>query len=247
MNDQQLLRYSRHILLPQVDVSGQQRLLNSTALLIGLGGLGSPTAMYLASSGVGHLILADGDHVELSNLQRQVVHGTADIGRPKVDSARDHLLQLNPEIRITTLAQRLADTELAHAVALADIVIDGSDNFATRFAVNRACVAAKKPLVSAAAIRFEGQISVFDSRSANNPCYHCLYKEGGDDEMRCSENGILAPVVGMLGCLQAIEAIKVLLNLGDTLNGRLLIIDAWTMEIRTLRLAKDPQCPVCSG
>lgn len=245
MNDQQLLRYSRHILLPQVDVNGQQRLLNSTALIIGLGGLGSPAAMYLASSGVGHLILADGDKVELSNLQRQVVHNTADIGRPKVDSARDHLLQLNPEIRITTLAQRLADAELDRAVALADIVLDGSDNFATRFAVNRACVAAKKPLVSAAAIRFEGQISVFDSRSANNPCYHCLYKEGGDDEQRCSENGILAPVVGMLGCLQAIEAIKVLLNLGDSLTGRLLIIDAWTMEIRTLRLTKDPQCPVC--
>jgi len=247
MNDQQLLRYSRHILLPQVDVSGQQRLLNATALLIGLGGLGSPAAMYLASSGVGHLILADGDNVELSNLQRQVVHGTADIGRAKVDSARDHLLQLNPEIRITPLAQRLADAELARAIALADIVIDGSDNFATRFAVNRACVAAKKTLVSAAAIRFEGQISVFDPRAANNPCYHCLYKEGGDDEQRCSENGILAPVVGMLGCLQAIEAIKVLLNLGDTLTGRLMIIDAWTMEIRTLRLAKDPQCPVCRG
>jgi molybdopterin-synthase adenylyltransferase len=247
MDDQQLLRYSRHILLPQVDALGQQRLLDSTALIIGLGGLGSPLAMYLASSGVGHLMLADGDAVELSNLQRQILHTTADIGRPKVASARDNLLKLNPQIRITSLPQRLDETNLLEYIAQADVVIDGSDNFATRFAINRACVKARKPLVSGAAIRFEGQVSVFDSRRDDSPCYHCLYKEVDEEELRCAENGILAPVVGMIGTIQAIEALKLLLNIGETLAGRLVIVDALTMEIRTLSLRKDPHCAVCAA
>ncbi len=246
MDDQQLLRYSRHILLPQVDAVGQQRLLDATVLIIGLGGLGSPLAMYLASSGVGHLILADGDSVEISNLQRQIIHTTADIGRPKVDSAREHLLQLNPHIRITTLAQRLDESNLLKYISQADVVVDGSDNFATRFAINRACVKVRKPLVSGAAIRFEGQVSVFDPRRADSPCYHCLYKEVDEEELRCAENGVLAPVVGMIGTLQAIEVLKLLINIGENLAGRLIIIDALTMDIRTLKLTKDPACPICS-
>lgn len=246
MDDNQLLRYSRHILLPQIDATGQQRLLNSTALIIGMGGLGSPVAMYLASSGVGHLILADHDKVDVTNLQRQIIHSTADVGRLKVESARDRLLALNPEIKVTTVAEKLAADSLHQYIAQADIVIDGSDNFATRFAVNRACVTANKPLVSGAAIRCEGQVSVFDPRHATSPCYQCLYKESGEDEMRCSENGILAPLVGLIGSLQAIETIKVLLNIGEPLIGRLLIIDALSMDLRTMTFRKDPECTVCN-
>ncbi|MBI3562129.1 MAG: molybdopterin-synthase adenylyltransferase MoeB [Gammaproteobacteria bacterium] len=246
MDDQQLLRYSRHILLPQIDALGQQRLLNSSALIVGLGGLGSPLAMYLASSGVGHLILADGDNVDITNLQRQIIHGSADIGKPKAHSAQQRLQLINPEIRITPVAQRLDDNALRHYVSHVDIVIDGSDNFTTRFAVNRACVAAKKPLVSGAAIRFEGQLSVFDPRIEGSPCYHCLYREGSGEEMRCSENGILAPLVGLIGSLQAIEAIKVLLGIGEPLVGKLLLVDALSMELRTIKLRQDPQCGVCN-
>lgn len=246
MHDEQLLRYSRHILLPQVDALGQQRLLNSTALIIGMGGLGSPVAMYLASSGVGHLILADHDKVDLTNLQRQIIHSTSDVGRLKVESARDRLLAINPDTKITTIAQKLQGEHLHQYINQADIVIDGSDNFATRFAINKMCVALKKPLISGAAIRFEGQVSVFDSRDMQSPCYHCLYKEVDDEELRCSENGILAPVVGMIGTIQAIEALKVLLNIGTPLTGRVIIFDALTMEIRTLRLKKDPTCTICN-
>lgn len=245
MHDDQLLRYSRHILLPQVDAAGQQRLLNSTALIVGMGGLGSPAAMYLASSGVGHLILADHDKVDITNLQRQIIHSTADVGRLKVDSARDRLQAINPDIKITTVAEKLLGDQLHHFINQVDIVIDGSDNFATRFAINQVCVTLKKPLVSGAAIRFEGQVSVFDPRKADSPCYHCLYKAVDDEELRCAENGILAPVVGMVGTIQAIEALKVLLNIGTTLTGRVMVIDAMTMEIRTLNLRKDPSCAVC--
>jgi molybdopterin/thiamine biosynthesis adenylyltransferase len=244
MDDNQLLRYSRQIMLPQVDALGQQKLLDSSVLIVGMGGLGSPAAMYLASAGVGHLVLADFDKVEISNLQRQIVHGTDDIGRDKVDSAYDRLKQLNPDITITRFKQKLDDTTLDDLVPQVDLVVDGCDNFATRFAVNRACVKHHKPLVSGAAIRFEGQVSVF-LNDGNGPCYHCLYKEGGEEEYRCSENGVLAPVTGLIGSLQAIEAIKVLAHIGETLSGRLLVIDALTMEIRMLKLRKDPDCGVC--
>ena len=244
MDDNQLLRYSRQIMLPQVDAVGQQMLLDSSVLIVGMGGLGSPAAMYLASAGVGHLILADFDKVEISNLQRQIIHGTDDIGRDKVDSAYDRLKQLNPDITITRFKQKLDDTTLDDLVPQVDLVVDGCDNFDTRFAVNRACVKHHKPLVSGAAIRFEGQVSVF-LNDGKGPCYHCLYKEGGEEEYRCSENGVLAPVTGLIGSLQAIEAIKVLAHIGETLSGRLLVIDALTMEIRSLKLRKDPACGVC--
>ena len=244
MDDNQLLRYSRQIMLPQVDAIGQQKLLDSSILIVGMGGLGSPAAMYLASAGIGQLILADFDKVELSNLQRQIIHGTDDIGRDKVDSAFDTLKQLNPDITITRFKHKLDDQTLDDLVPQVDLVIVGCDNFATRFAVNRACVKHHKPLVSGAAIRFEGQVSVF-LNDGNGPCYHCLYKEGGEEEMRCSENGVLAPVTGVIGSFQAVEAIKVLLQIGETLSGRLLVFDALHMEIRTLKLRKDPTCGVC--
>lgn len=231
-------------MLPQLDAVGQQKLLDSTVLIVGMGGLGSPAAMYLASAGVGHLILADFDQVEISNLQRQIIHGSDDIGRDKVDSAYDRLKQLNPDISITRFKQKLDDTSLADLVPQVDLVVDGCDNFDTRFAVNRACVKHHKPLVSGAAIRFEGQLSVF-MNNGDGPCYHCLYKEGGEEEYRCSENGVLAPVTGLIGSLQAIEAIKLLAGIGEPLVGRLLLIDALTMEIRTLKLKKDPDCGVC--
>lgn len=244
MDDNQLLRYSRQIMLPQIDFAGQQKLIDTSVLIVGMGGLGSPAAMYLASAGVGHLVLADFDKVEISNLQRQIIHGTDDIGRDKVDSAFDRLKQLNPDITITCFKQRLDDATLDDLVPQVDLVVDGCDNFETRFAVNRACVKHHKPLVSGAAIRFEGQVSVF-LNNGNGPCYHCLYKEGGEEDMRCSENGVLAPVTGLIGSLQAIEAIKVLTNVGETLAGRLLVIDALNMEMRTLKLKKDPACGVC--
>ncbi|MCW9023492.1 MAG: molybdopterin-synthase adenylyltransferase MoeB [Gammaproteobacteria bacterium] len=245
MNDDQLLRYSRQIMLPQIDAQGQEKLLNATALIIGLGGLGAPVSMYLAAAGVGHLILVDFDKVELTNLQRQIVHTTDDIDRPKVESARDNLHLLNPEIKITTINKKLDDNELLEQIKQVDIVIEGSDNFATRFAVNAACVQTKTPLVSGAAIRMEGQVSVY-LNDGEGPCYHCLYKDEGELDATCSENGVLAPVVGIIGSIQATEALKVLTNTGEPLSGRLLLLDAMSMEWRTLKLKKDPGCPVCS-
>lgn len=246
MNDQQLARYSRQILLPQIDYEGQQRLLASHALIIGLGGLGSPASLYLAAAGVGHLTLVDFDTVDLSNLQRQIIHRSADVGRPKIESARDALAALNPEIEITPLPGPLDEAGLRAAVRAADVVLDCTDNFASRHAINRACVAERRPLVSAAAIRLEGQLSVFDTRRADSPCYHCLYREDGEVLETCTRNGILAPVVGSLGTLQALEAIKVLLGLGEPLIGRLLLFDALSFDMRTLRLRRDPACPVCA-
>ena len=208
MHDHQLQRYSRQILMPQIDFEGQQKLLQSHAVIIGLGGLGSPASLYLASAGVGRLTLVDFDTVELSNLQRQIIHRTSDLGRPKIESARDNLLDLNPDICIDTLPGPLDEHALLHAVQNADIVLDCTDNFAARHAINRASVAARKPLVSAAAIRFEGQLSVFDPRIDTSPCYHCLYPETEESEQEtCTQNGILAPVVGSMGVLQALEAI----------------------------------------
>jgi len=247
MNDEQLLRYGRQIMLPQMDIAGQQRLLQSHALIIGLGGLGSPVAMYLAAAGVGQLSLADFDEVDLSNLQRQIIHRTKDIGRAKVDSAADTLQALNPETHINTLNKKLSDKALAQAIQQADIVIDASDNFATRFAINQACVNTHTPLVSGAAMRLEGQVTVFpNTADADAPCYHCLYDDIPEAETRCSETGVLAPLVGIIGSIQATEAIKLLSGLGTSLAGRLLTLDASTLEFREIRLRRDPLCPACS-
>ena len=246
LEDEQLLRYSRQIMLPQVDVAGQKKLLDSTVLIVGMGGLGSPIAMYLAAAGVGHLILADFDKVELSNLQRQIIHATDDIGKDKVDSAYETLLKINPDITITRFKQALNDQNLDDLLPQVDVVIDGCDNFSTRFAVNRACVNHRKPLVSGAAIRYEGQVSVFLNDGAS-PCYQCLYKDEGENEamQTCSENGVLAPLVGLIGSIQAIETIKFLTGAGELLVGKLMLIDAFTMETRVLKLARDQECPVC--
>jgi adenylyltransferase/sulfurtransferase len=246
MDDQQLLRYSRHILLPPVGIEGQQKLLRARVLLVGVGGLGSPVAMYLAASGVGHITLADPDTVELTNLQRQIVHTTETLGQPKVESARRQLTALNPDVRIETLKTKLEGDALHRAVSQADVVVDGSDNFATRFAVNRACVAVKKPLVSGAVVRFEGQVGVFRADRPGGPCYECLYRDtGGNEGELCSQFGVLAPAAGLIGSIQAAETLKLLLGIGETLTCRLLAVDVLAMEFRTLRLKKDPACPVC--
>lgn len=247
MDDAQLLRYSRHIMLPQVGVEGQQRLQQSKALIIGMGGLGSPVAMYLAASGVGTLYLNDFDAVELSNLQRQIIHDSTSIGLLKTTSAARTLTRLNPEIDIQVIDEQLTGTRLDDCVGAVDVVIDGTDRFASRYAINASCIRQRTPLVSGAAIRMEGQVSVFQSALADSPCYRCLYKDAADTEQTCSENGILAPVVGMIGTIQATEALKVLLSIGTTLTGRLLILDALTMEIRILGLSKDPNCPACAS
>ncbi|MDQ7015866.1 MAG: molybdopterin-synthase adenylyltransferase MoeB [Gammaproteobacteria bacterium] len=247
MNDAQLLRYSRHIMLPQVGIEGQRRLLKSHVLLFGLGGLGAPIALYLAASGVGKLTLVDFDHVELSNLQRQIIHSTKDIGKDKVQSAQESCQQLNPEIIIQTVSTYPKPQELLNFIASSDLVIDATDNFSSRFALNQACVMQKTPLVSGAAIRMEGQVSVFRNDLDNSPCYRCLYSDTGEESQTCSDNGVLAPLVGIIGSIQALEAIKVLMNIGTELNARLLILDALNMEWRSMKLRKDPNCPVCSG
>ncbi len=245
MNDEQLLRYSRQIMLPDVDLEGQDKLLAARVLIIGLGGLGSPVAMYLAAAGVGHLVLADFDAVDLTNLQRQVVHTTARIGMNKAASAAIALRELNPDVRIETCETLLDTGELAAQVQQASVVVDCTDNFQTRFAINAACVAAKVPLVSGAAIRVEGQLAVFDSREQDSPCYRCLYEETGDD-LTCAANGVLAPLVGIIGSLQALEAMKLICGFGSPLTGRLLLLDARHSQWRELKLPKDPHCPVCS-
>lgn len=247
MNDDQLLRYSRHILLRQVDIAGQEKLLAARVLVIGLGGLGSPVAMYLAASGVGRLVLVDHDKVELTNLQRQIVHTTASIGQDKTASATSQLQALNPEIAITAINRKLGEAELLEQVRAADAVVDASDNFATRFAVNTACVKAKKPLVSGAVVRFEGQVAVFRPDLPDSPCYRCLYAESSEPEEPCAEFGVLAPAAGIVGSIQAAETLKLLLGVGQTLTGRVLLLDVLTMEWRELKLRKDPACPVCSG
>ncbi len=248
MDDEQLLRYSRHILLPEIGIEGQQRLLDAHVLMIGAGGLGSPAALYLASAGIGTLTICDGDVVDLTNLQRQIVHREAAVGQPKVASARDTLLAINPRVNINAVQERVAGDRLAQLVAAADIVLDGSDNFATRHAVNRACVAARKPLVSGAGIRFDGQLAVFDLRSAQSPCYACLFPESAEtEEMRCAVMGVFAPLVGIIGAMQAAETLKILCGAGESLNGRLLLLDALRMDVRTVKLQRDPGCAVCAG
>ncbi|MFK5914534.1 MAG: molybdopterin-synthase adenylyltransferase MoeB [Woeseiaceae bacterium] len=245
MNDAQLLRYSRQIMLPQIDVQGQEKLLASRVLILGLGGLGSPIAMYLAAAGIGHLVIIDDDVVELSNLQRQIVHSTKDIGRSKVESAKQTLHELNADIKVDTFSQRLNEKELGNEVAAADIVIDGTDNFSSRFLLNSLCVKNKTPLISGAAIRMEGQVSVFNN-TETSPCYRCLYKDEGELDTSCSNNGVLSPVVGIIGSVQATEAIKIILNIGESLDGKLLMLDALHMEWRSLKLKKDPHCPICN-
>ena len=245
MDDPQLLRYSRQILLPQIGLEGQQRLLAARVLIIGMGGLGSPVAMYLAASGVGHLVLVDYDMVELSNLQRQIAHTTDRIGMHKVNSAQQSLAALNPDVQVTAIAGQLDPEALVEQVQLADAVVDCSDNFATRFALNRVCVANKTPLISGAAIRMEGQVTVFRPGRTDSPCYRCLYKDMDELGESCSQTGVLAPLVGIIGSIQATETIKVLLDIGETLTGRLLILDALSMEWRSIKLRKDPDCPVC--
>ncbi|WP_047535434.1 HesA/MoeB/ThiF family protein [Methylotenera sp. N17] len=246
MNDLQLLRYSRHILLPQIEYDGQDKLTQSHVLIVGAGGLGSPVAMYLAASGVGTLTICDFDAVDLTNLQRQIIHTTQSVGTNKAVSAQQAIFEINPDVLVHTVQQKSTESEMAALVVKADVVVDCSDNFATRYALNRLCFQHKTPLVSGAAIRFEGQITVFDFRHAASPCYHCLYPDtGSDQEMRCADNGVFAPLVGMIGTAQAAEALKLLLNIGESLQGRLLLLDALTAEWRTIKLARDAACTVC--
>ena len=246
MDNNQLLRYSRQILLPQVGVEGQERLLKAKVLIIGMGGLGSPAAMYLAAAGIGHLFISDFDKVDLSNLQRQIIHRTTDIGRYKVDSARDTLLALNPLITVTPLYQQWDNTNLSAQVAEVDVVLDCSDNLPTRLAINQACVQTQTPLVSGAAVRLEGQISVFSNHLPASPCYNCLYSHRTIPEATCSQTGILAPIVGIIGSLQALEAMKLIMAVGEVLMGKLLLLDALKMEWYTIKLAKNPHCQVCN-
>ncbi|MDH5765256.1 MAG: molybdopterin-synthase adenylyltransferase MoeB [Gammaproteobacteria bacterium] len=247
MNDDQLLRYSRQILLPQFGIEGQQKLLDAHVLIIGLGGLGSPVAMYLAAAGVGQLTLVDHDVVDLSNLQRQIIHNTHSIGKSKVESAKETLLQLNAEIKINSINQKLDDSSIDALIKQVDVVIDASDNFPTRFSINKSCFNNKRPLVSGAAIRMEGQVSIFDLRTEHSPCYRCLYDEQGAVAETCSENGVMSPMVGMIGSIQALETIKLISGIGDTLTGKLLLCDGLHQEWRSMKLRKDPACPVCGN
>jgi molybdopterin/thiamine biosynthesis adenylyltransferase len=248
MNDDQLLRYSRHILLPEIGIQGQEALLKSHVLVVGAGGLGSPAAIYLAASGVGKLTICDDDTVDLTNLQRQIVHNTDRIGAPKTSSAKKTLAGINPEVNVIALHQRMDAGTLLQLVADIDVVVDASDNFSTRYAINRVCTLSKKPLVSGAAIRFEGQVAVFDLRHAQSPCYHCLFPAAGEDQdMRCAVMGVFAPLTGVIGSVQAVETLKILLDIGQTLNGRLLLLDGLSMEWRSVKLDKDPFCRVCGG
>ncbi|TBW49989.1 molybdopterin-synthase adenylyltransferase MoeB [Marinobacter halodurans] len=247
LTDNELMRYSRQLLLPQLDVQGQLRLKQARVLIVGAGGLGCPVALYLGGAGVGHLVVADDDRVEMANLQRQVAFRQDDLDLPKASRLAEAVRSMNPEIAVDAIESRLEGDALQAQVAAASLVVDCTDNFATRFAINRACVDAGVPLVSGAAIRGEGQVSVFDTREADQPCYQCLYPETGDEDLRCSEAGVIGPLVGMIGACQAMEAIKVLAGVGRSLVGRLLLLDAWRMEWREMKLARDPGCPVCGG
>lgn len=246
MNDEQLLRYSRHILLDPIGIEGQTRIVNARVLIIGAGGLGSPAALYLASAGVGKITLADGDTVDLTNLQRQILHTQDRVGQLKAVSGKTALAQINPEVIVEPVTERLAGEQLESLIAETDAVLDCCDNFDTRHAVNRACVKHRVPLISGAAVRFSGQISVFDPRQENSPCYHCLFPEGEDvEEMRCAVTGVFAPLTGIIGAMQAAEALKVLSGAGEPLIGRLLVLNGLTMEWRSIRFGRDPLCAVC--
>ena len=251
MDDQTLLRYSRQILLPQIGVEGQQRLRGARALIVGIGGLGSPVAMYLAAAGVGTLELVDGDRVDLSNLQRQIVHATGRIGMSKTASAARTLHDLNPDVDIICTDRRLQGDDLDRAVKAADIVVDCSDNFATRFALNAACRQSRRPLVSGAAIRFDGQLAVFDAGQAHSPCYACLFPPGDasseDMDEPCAVTGVFAPLTGMVGAMQAAEALKLITGAGEPCMGRLVLIEALHMRVREIAVPRDPHCVVCGG
>ncbi len=247
MNDDQLLRYSRHILMPQIDIAGQENIRQGHVLIIGVGGLGSPVVMYLAASGVGRLTLVDDDVVELSNLQRQILHTEANIGRQKVDSAKARLQALNSEIKINVVGERLTELDLTALVKRADVVVDCTDNFETRFVLNKVTQALKVPFVSAAAIRMEGQVTVFDSRIENSACYRCVYEDTGELQESCADTGVLSPLLAIMGGVQAVEVLKLLAGFGETLAGRLLLLDAFRMEWREIKLKAKPSCPICSG
>lgn len=245
LSDQQLLRYSRHVLLPQMQMEGQEKLLNSRVVIVGLGGLGSAAALYLAASGIGYLTLIDFDDVEESNLQRQVIHNKDRLGHYKVDSAKQSLEQLNEDIKVIALSEKLSESSSNEIFEAQDLIVDCSDNFKTRFLLNQLSIAYNIPLISGAAIRMDAQITVFDPRVPNAPCYRCLYCEGKDIPLRCSENGVLSPLVGVIGSMQAVEAIKVLIGMGQSLAGRIQIYDAQRAVWRTLKLPRDPACPEC--
>ena len=248
MDDSQLLRYSRHILLDELGPDAQQKFARAHALVIGVGGLGAPVAQFLAAAGVGTITLCDADCVDLTNLQRQILYATQDVGARKVDAAAKRLAAINPEVRVERIAARVGPAELAPLVEAADVVLDCCDNFPTRHAVNAACVRARKPLVSGAAVRFDGQVAVFDVRDARAPCYHCLFGEGEEiEETRCATMGVFAPIVGIVGAMQAAEALKLLAGVGEPLVGRLLLVDALEMRVREMRVPRDPACPVCAG
>lgn len=248
LSDAQLLRYSRHILLPELGPDAQEKFAAAHALVIGAGGLGAPAAQFLVAAGIGTLTLCDADNVDLTNLQRQILYATQDVGARKVDAAAKRLAAINPEVRLERIATRVGAGELAPLVAAADVVLDCSDNFLTRHAVNAACVKARKPLVSGAAVRFDGQVAVFDARHADAPCYHCLFGEGEEiEETRCATMGVFAPIVGIVGAMQAAEALKLVAGVGETLTGRLLLVDALEMRMRELAVPRDPSCPVCAA
>ncbi len=247
MNDDQLLRYSRQILLPNFGVEAQQALLDSHVVIMGLGGLGSPVAMYLAAAGVGELTLVDFDVVDLSNLQRQIIHNTESLQQPKVESAAKHIRSLNPEVNVNCINQQLEQQQLIELLEDKTLLLDATDNFNTRFMINRACFQTSTPLISGAAIRMEGQVSVFDFRNPESPCYRCLYEEAGEEDTSCSENGVMAPMVGMIGSIQAMEAIKLITGYGECLVGKLLVCDALYQDWRTMKFKQDPGCPVCGG
>jgi len=247
MDDRQLLRYGRHILLDDIGIEGQERLLAATALIVGAGGLGSPAAMYLAAAGVGTLLIADGDTVDLSNLQRQILHREETVGLPKVESGRRALAALNPEVEIVALGERLAGERLLDEVGKAHVVLDCTDNFATRQMINAACVRHRVPLVSGAAIRFDGQLAVFDPRLERSPCYHCVFPEHlAPEELRCAVMGVFAPLTGLIGTLQAAEALKIVGGFGEPAIGRMLLVDARRTGVETIAIDRDPDCPVCA-
>lgn len=246
MNDDQLLRYSRHVLLPQVGIEGQERINTACVLVVGAGGLGCPAALYMAASGVGKLLIADGDRVDLTNLQRQIGHHTLSIGRNKAESLRETASAINPTVELVALPKRLEGNDLSRTVAAVDVVVDCCDNFATRHSVNRACVAAGKPLVSGAAIGFSGQLAVFDMRDAASPCYACLFPEhGAEEELRCADAGVFSPLVGVIGSLQALEALKLIAGVGQAMSGRLQLFDGRATTVREIRVLRDAECAAC--
>lgn len=246
LTDEQLLQYSRQIMLPQINIEGQQKLLDAKVLVLGAGGLGCPALSYLATSGIGEIIIIDPDVIELSNIQRQILYNTTDLGRKKAEVACKKLQQFGTDAQISAITDIPDYAALQALISNTSVVLDGTDNFASRYRHNQICVKSKTPLISGAVIRFEGQVTTFDHRNPDSPCYHCLYPDAIDEQLNCSENGILGPVAGMIGAMMATEAVKIIIDIGETLTGRLLLLDALHMEWRSVRLRKDNSCPVCS-